>query len=350
MYDGPRTCNTQGVDRFVEQLVEVIHEAAPDLDVRSDGATLAIKTRRGGEHRQLQLRSSLTTSMAARLIREHDVVGMVIADTIDSAAKRSLEAAGWSYWDRRGHLRLWMPELGPMLNDTSIPSFFTGADGPDPLRPVAGVGGISVALALLTAPDDPPGVRAIATLAEMAPSTISRARRHLMTASLIEADGTPLVPDLFWALSDAWVVEPLPVSVPPDGPGWALSGEAAAATYGAPVIGTRQRFYCSDRATFDPHRLKYRSSDPADAVCEIAMAPTPLVNSLATTFVHPVVGALDLSRDSRGRESLTDWTEIRSSSHPITPPAQVVWQVAEEFGVTVATARIAVTKMRVKAA
>lgn len=314
------------MDRVVEQLVQVIREVAPDLDVHSDGATVAVKTKRGVEDRQLQLRSSLTPSMAARLIGEHEYAGMVIADVIHTAAKQTLEVAGWSYWDRRGHLRLWVPNLGAMLNDTSIRSFVTGADGPDPLRPVAGVGGISVALALLTAPGDPPGVRAIAALAAMAPSTISRARRHLITASFIETDGTPLVPELFWALSDAWIVEPLTVSVPPDGPAWALGGEAAAATFGAPVIGTRERFYCSDRATFDPHRLKYRSSDPADAVCEIAMAPTPLVNGLATTFVHPVVAALDLSRDGRGRETLTDWTEIRSSSDPNTPPAQVVWQ------------------------
>ena len=143
--------------------------------------------------------------------------------------KRMLEAAGWSYWDRRGHLRWWLPEVGLMLNDTTVGSFVTGADGPDPLRPVTGTGGISVALGLLVSPHDPLGVREIARMAGMSPSTISRARQHLVDAGLVESDGTPLVPELFWALSDAWVVKPVPVSARPVGDGWAVAGEAVAA-------------------------------------------------------------------------------------------------------------------------
>ena len=53
---------------------------------------------------------------------------------------------------------------------------------------------------------------------------------------------------------------------------------------------------------------------------------TRLVNATSTDRVHPVVTALDLSRDSRGRETLRDWMEIRSTSHSANVEVQVVWQ------------------------
>jgi hypothetical protein len=154
--------------------------------------------------------------------------GLVVADLIDSAAEKVLRRAGWSYWDRRGRLRLWLPEIGVRL-DVTTRSYVKGADGPDPRRPVAGRGGVSLALGLLEQPNDPPGVREVARMSEMAASTISRARQHLMQVALVDSDGSPVVPELFWAVSDAWVVKPVSVDVVPDGEGWVLAGDAAAA-------------------------------------------------------------------------------------------------------------------------
>ena len=197
----------------------------------------------------------------------------IVADMIDSAAEEVLRHAGWSYWDRRGRLRLWLPEIGVRI-DVPTRSYVTGADGPDPRRPVVGVGGISLALGLLEAPSDPPGVREIARMSDMAPSTISRARRRLMQVALVDTDGAPVTPELFWATSDTWVIEAVTVDVEPDGDGWVLAGDAAAASRGAPVLAGARRYYCADRALFDRHRLRHET---AESAVQVALAPTPLV-------------------------------------------------------------------------
>ena len=117
-------------------------------------------------------RRSLTPSSALRLATGSDEPGLVVADLIDSAAAATLRQYGWSWWDRRGRLRLWLPQIGLRL-DTPTRSYVTGGDGPNPRRPVAGAGGISLALALLVAPSKPPGICEIARDAAMAASTTS---------------------------------------------------------------------------------------------------------------------------------------------------------------------------------
>jgi hypothetical protein len=137
---------------------------------------------------------------------------------------------------------------------------------------------------------------------------------------LIGSDGTPVVPELFWATSDAWVVDPVSVDVDPGGEGWVLAGDDAAAGWGAPVLATSRRHYCADRSLFDRHRLRHRTDESA---VEVAMAPTPLLLSTAIDgVVHPVVAALDLSTSSRGREILADWSSIQ----PTPPDAEAVWR------------------------
>jgi hypothetical protein len=304
----------------VEMLSEVAQEIAPDLNVAARHGALVVATTGGGTAtRILEQRASLTPSVAERLVTTGSAEGVVVADVIDSAAEEVLRRAGWSYWDRRGRLRLWLPEIGVRL-DVPTRSYVSGADGPDPRRPVTGVGGISLALGLLERPNDPPGVREVARMAEMAASTISRARQHLVQVALVESNGAPVVPELFWALSDAWVVKPVNVAVEPDGEGWVLAGDAAAASWGAPALAGNRRYYCADRALFDRHRLRHGSDGSG---VQVAMAPTPLVVASATDGVaHPVVAALDLSTSARGRESLGDWRSI----DPALAGAQVVWQ------------------------
>ncbi|MDZ7732655.1 MAG: hypothetical protein U5R31_05620 [Acidimicrobiia bacterium] len=185
---------------------------------------------------------------------------------------------------------------------------------------MVGVGGISLALALLEGPGDPLGVREIARMSGMAASTISRARRHLMEVALVDPDGAPVVPELFWAVSDAWVVEPVSVDVAPNGEGWVLAGDAAAATWGASTLAGRRRYYCADRALFDRHRLRHGVDESA---VQVATAPTPLVVASAVEgVVHPAVAALDLSTSARGRDVLGDWCSIDPALHG----AEVVWQ------------------------
>ena len=303
-----------------ELLSEVVEEVAPDLKVTARRGALEVASAEGETAtRVLEHRASLTPSVAERLVTTGSAEGLVVADLIDSAAEEVLRRAGWSYWDRRGRLRLWLPEIGVRL-DVPTRSYVKGADGPDPRRPVAGVGGISLALGLLERPSDPPGVREIARMAEMAASTISRARQHLMQVALVDSDGAPVVPELFWAVSDAWTVKPVSVDVVPDGDGWVLAGDAAAANWGAPALAGNRRYYCADRALFDRHRLRHGTDESA---VQVAMAPAPLVVASATDgLVHPVVAALDLSVSARGREILGDWSTIE----PALAGAEVVWR------------------------
>lgn len=300
-------------------LLDIADEVASDLDVVVRDDSVEVGSSGDRSTRPMWMRSSLTSSAASRLVGNEAVPGLVIADRIDSAAEHVLRGAGWSYWDRRGRLRLWLPEIGVRL-DVPTRSHAAGSDGPDPRRPVAGVGGISVAVGLLDRPGDPPGVREIARLSDMAPSTISRARRHLTQVALVDSDGAPVVPELFWATSDAWVVEPVSVDTEPTGDGWALGGDGAAARWAAPVLGTRKRFYCADPAMVDRHRLRHRADS---SPIQVAVAPTPLaITSAINGVVRPLVAALDLSTSARGRAILDDWATI----DPELPGVEVVWR------------------------
>lgn len=299
-------------------LADVLEEVASDLKPTTRGESLVVESSGHTATRSIVHRATLTPPAADRIVHLSEP-RFVVADAIDSAAEDTLRRSGWSYWDRRGRLRLWLPEIGVRL-DVPTPSYGKGADRPDPRRPVVGVGGISLALGLLESPNDLPGVREIARQSDMAPSTISRARKHLMQAALVDSDGTPVVPELFWATSDAWVVESVSVDAEPDGEGWVLAGDAAAAQLGAPVLATSRRYYCADRGLFDRYRLRHRAEESA---VQVALAPTPLVVASASDgVVHPVVAALDLSTSARGREILGDWRSIE----PAVPGAEVVWQ------------------------
>lgn len=304
----------------VTLLAEVVNEVAPELEVSARDDVLEIGSPDGATAiRVLEHRVSLTSSAVGRLLAGSADVGLVVADLVDSAAEESLRRAGWSYWDRRGRLRLWLPEIGVRI-DVPTRSCVTRSHGRDPRRPVVGAGGISLALGLLEAPGAPRGVREIARMADMAASTISRARRHLMAVALVDTDGSPVIPELFWATSDVWAIDSVTVDAEPDGDGWVLAGDAAARLWGAPVLAGARRYYCADRVLFDRHRLRHGA---AESAVQVALAPTPLVISSALDGVaHPVVAALDLSTSARGREILTAWSSIE----PATPGGEVVWQ------------------------
>src|SRR5688572_6693992 len=93
-------------------LVDTIGEVAPDLEVRAveDEVEIASATARAA--RPVIVRASVTPAAASRLVSGIEGPGMAVADLIHTAAAEVFEAADWSYWDRRGRLRLWLPEIG----------------------------------------------------------------------------------------------------------------------------------------------------------------------------------------------------------------------------------------------
>lgn len=307
---------------LISELEEVIAEVGDGLSAHASLDSISF-TLADGRRETLELfeRRSITPSSAHRLIERHSGPGMVVADLIDSSAIELLRTNAWSFWDRRGRIRVWLPEIDYRL-DLPTRSFVTGADGPDRRHPVTGVGGRSIALSLLIDVESA-GIRTVAKQASMAPSTISRARQHLVDASLINPDGTPLVPELFWATSDSWAPKPIPVDRQPDGDDWVLAGDAAAAHWGAPAFANRQRYYCTSQQVMSRFVNTHRAA--GESAIDVAVAPTPLVNATARDGIaHPVVAALDLSRSQRGREILQDWTRVTlDTGHPNREP---VWQ------------------------
>jgi DNA-binding Lrp family transcriptional regulator len=199
-----------------------------------------------------------------------------------------------------------------------------------------------VALALLME-GGPVGVRVAARRLERSPSTVSAALLGLRRSGLVDGEGAPLVPELFWALAGVWGEMVSPVGLagcphpgsshtgmlnlgfhePEGSAGWALRGPVAAAAWGAraPVSGGHPPdFFVPDERTVRvAARLFGQVGEGVEPACTVAAAPTTWLTrnrvdlagrQLANTewpAVQPVVSALDLALDPRGREVVEDF-------------------------------------------
>jgi hypothetical protein len=267
-----------------------------------------------------------------------DTLSVLIADQIPEMSRTRLERAGWGYLDRRGHLRISNPSARIFLDVDVAP---TTRAGTPPQQPIRGASGISYAAALLMTPDEPPSVREVARRAHISFSTVADAGRAIRRAALVGRDGRPLIPDLFWALSDVWQPERVPLLGQPmpeehatmdalgvlgerTEPGWAVTGDLAAVAYGAPLTvgsGSPPDFYVPNRLTAANAARTYGvAPDLSLARCSVAVAPTLLAcaprfepggraaHFLEFFLTHPLFVALDLAADkARGVEILADW-------------------------------------------
>jgi hypothetical protein len=264
------------------------------------------------------------------------VRGVVVAAAVPDATKAILREHGWGWLDRRGEIHLRAPGL--VVHATDIEPSLTEPAGVsrDPIR---GRSGITTAAALLLDPDQPPGVREIARRGDLAASSVSDALRDLRAASLVEGDGRPLVPELFWELAGAWKPDRHPLSTSPapgtrlepslalhalDEPGWGVGGTAGAAAWSAPVVVASTAppdFYVpNDSHVRAARRELHDAGSFDDRACTVAVAPSALVVRprydsvsmkvpwLHWPLVHPLFVALDLAQDrARGVEILGDW-------------------------------------------
>jgi hypothetical protein len=270
-----------------------------------------------------------------------EVYGVVVAAAIPEATKAILRENGWGWLDRRGELDVRIPGL--VIHATDVePSVDTGdavldRQAKDPIR---GRAGITAAAYLLLEPDATPGVREIARAGGLAPSSVSGALADLRHASLVRADGGALIPELFWALADAWKPQRDALAEVPRlgrgarlalglddlaAPGWVAGGTLAAAAWSAPVVvasGAPPDFYVpNENEARAAGRELHAVVNPDERACTVAVAPTILVvrprntpTAMATSWlewpiVHPLFAALDLAQDrARGVEILEDWT------------------------------------------
>jgi hypothetical protein len=328
------------------------HERGPDLTISIPGsAPIAVEVKGVAARAEPGPIATALPNWDAQLeaMRHKSashVIGVVVASAVPDTTKAILRKHGWGWLDRRGELDLRAPGLVLHTTDIAPNTSSMRSGARDPIR---GRAGITTAACLLVDLDRPPGVREIARRGDLAPSTVSTALADFRAASLVEDDGRPLVPELFWALADAWKPDrhsfaeaPLPSAHSRlelglnalDSAGWAVGGTVAAAAWSAPIAitsGAPPDLYVPRESDLRAAQGDLRAAQTIDErACTIAIAPTVLAvrpryeaPSLATPWLHwpvvdPLFVALDLSLDrARGVEILRDW-------HP-PPPFKRVW-------------------------
>ncbi len=329
---------SQGAAAFARAIRSLGHrvmeppgETGGDLVVTLDGIDVAV---------EIEAASMVNPERVHRLLssartRKTEVAHVVVGDLITRSARDALSDAGWGWLDRRGHLVL---RAKGVHIDVDVP-----ADDRQPVnaprRPISGSAGISWTAALLMAPENPPSMREVARRVSMSHSAIVESAKRLRESSLVRADGRPLVPELFWALADAWHPRPIALAeLPPmgdagsydalrvnldiPGPGWAVAGTVGAAAWGAPMaIGSAYPpdFYVPSPAELRQATLRLGQARRfEERACTVAVAPTPLVCVARFDresdewghwrFAHGLFAALDLAQDrARGTEILADW-------------------------------------------
>ena len=244
-------------------------------------------------------------------------VPVLVADRVTADARDRLTEAGWGWFDRRGSLRVRGPGV---LIDTNVPAAVRPGQAPD--DPIRGRAGIAIAYRLLTHPSKP--MSTTRSGLGFAPSTISDALKRLRSAGVVDSDGLPVIPELFWVLAERWAPERTwlseePDATTPDTAGWCVSGTVAAAELGAPIVsaGATPDLYVPGPVVVTIAARRYGvARDASVAVASVAVAPAREVTDEALPPVHqawrlahPVAVALDLAQDrARGREILDDWS------------------------------------------
>lgn len=260
---------------------------------------------------------------------------VLIARHLWSPVRDALQSHGVSYFDGRGHLRLWHR---PLLVDSDVPGMREASEPSSRWR-IDSPSALDVALAVLdgTAAS---GVRAAAEAVGRAPGTVSKQLAALRSAYLVDDEGQPVVPALFEAVVAVWRPTRMPLAdLPrpgagavnarlavrlddPDAPGWVLADARAAAAWGAPVVlagNAPPDFYVPDAGALARARALLGAAEYGRHVCTVAVAPCPYVcrrrydraGVLDEPFLapSPVAAALDLAVDpARGRETLERWS------------------------------------------
>lgn len=323
-----RTVRTSA-EELQESAVQALVDACREVGVKATpgGGSSTVRVQpSGGDPVDLYVQGRAVVSGDVAI--DNGMPLVVVADVVTGSARDSLRAQRVGWLDRRGHLRLTAEEV---LVDTAVT--------PLPRRPAGdeesgdpfgrGQATVEVALALLLAPDDPPGIRELAREVDLAPSTVSQAHARLQHASLVTPEGPPLLPELFWELADRWrprwvhlAAEPTVEVLDRQSERWVRAGDAVAAVQGAPVVvraAAPSVWYVGSDATLREARQRSGEVASGEAVCRVALAPSRLVHTRAiqpagdsvVRQVPAVVSALDLARDlSRGREILAGWLQL----------------------------------------
>lgn len=288
--------------------------AHPDADIVSarlpNGQRLDLRL-----HPAAVVDQGVAASIASR---RDDRPTIVVGDLIGADARRVLDAAGISWLDRRGHLRVNRPDIWIDREVRPRPRVRRSSG---PALEIRGAAAMAVAAGHLVDPDRFGGVRPLARLLGLSPAAISQARTPLNERGLL-VDNPEARVELFWALARAWRPAWVELSeVPAPADGLLAAGTRAAAALGAPIIATADypvELSCDDAVLLERLRLRLGPVDrTGSTVSRLAVAPTALVHLVGPTdravdghpVAHPLFVALDLAADpARGAEALADWS------------------------------------------
>jgi len=287
-----------------------------------------------GESRfDVEVRSVVTAAEARVLAeqwRRRAQPVVLVADRISEEGRDELSAAGVHYFDRRGPLRIVSP---PLVVDATVPA--TASSGTS-TPPLSGQVAKEVAIACLLTPDEPHGVREVASYIDRSPGAVSEAMAALRAEGLLTSENEPLIPDLFHELVTVWRVHRVALATPPThngrgplaadlgldeltGPGWALAETVAASAWGMPVVARGDYppdFYVPTEAHLQRAvRLLGEASTHAEGGCTVAVAPVRLAclrrlepPAGSWPLANHIVVALDIAQDkARGLEILESW-------------------------------------------
>jgi hypothetical protein len=241
---------------------------------------------------------------------------IVVSDRISEAARAELSRVGLAWLDRRGHL--WIRTEGLFVNADVPPA------GVPPVRRVVEVlkgTGLDVALALLMSPHRAHGVHEIARQINRSAGRVSEILSELRSQGIVGTENRPIVPELFWAVSEEWKPRWTPVSsAPPPEPTerYRLSGTLGALALGVPLAasagGTWPRLYVADDVDLTTVLSAYGAGSGWTG-SEVAECPSRFGFTWPSTVRHDgylvanhLVVALDLAQDkARGHEVLESW-------------------------------------------
>jgi DNA-binding transcriptional ArsR family regulator len=258
-------------------------------------------------------------------------VGVVIADRISEPARRELAESGWSWLDRRGHVRFWTK--GVRLDRQIEPLLVTRAE--DRFASLFPPVGVEVALALLKEPEREWSVTNLAETVGRSAGGVSERLRALREAGLVDRRHKPMCPDLFWELVGPWRERAFGLAgfpaidgrdpeaftglswlgLPTD---WVLTDTQAALLLGAPIVASTDGppdLYAPQPSIVDLALSHFGAARTQPAATVRAIRYSGIWESepfrrtpTGLQVAHPVVVALDLALDqARGREVVEAW-------------------------------------------
>ena len=256
----------------------------------------------------------------AGIVEAGEYPGLMIADRISESARQVLRDWGWSFLDRRGHLRIWIPGL--RIDAPIGVGHDARTRSSSPWTPV----GLEIALHTLINPEREVSARAIARDTGRSPGGTQEILNRFIAEGLIGSAGRlPLLPDLFWETAahwpdDGWIPLSLtlPEAVDAAGTDELIRVDERAATLGGARIAAAgdlpARCYAPKGAL---RRLRPFVATEEVARTWVRQPPVAWLPDMDEygpdaehpwRVAHPILCALRLaSDDARGREIVEDW-------------------------------------------